>query len=95
VGEAVMVLNRFTVCQLFKIREPKWGTIDGVTGRRVYLKKSRIGVHNEIVFTNAPTYPDHYYISGEKVKQSPIKSNGVIDCYAPLMDDLELLERSN
>lgn len=68
----VKELPRKTVCTLFSIRAPMWM---GNSGKRVVgLSLNRIGVHNEIEFTyrrksdGELSYPDRYYISGEKIK---------------------------
>lgn len=84
-----MILGRFTVCQLFKIKQPKWST------REVLLAAHRIGTHNEIVFTDAPTMPEHYYISGRDVHTCELrpKANGKLDCYVIPLRFLEVLER--
>lgn len=63
-------LPRKTVCTLFSIRQPIWNG----GKRKVGLAQPRIGEHNEIEFTyvrksdGEKSYPDRYYISGEKIR---------------------------
>lgn len=63
-------LPRKTVCTLFRINSPIWGGGKRVVG----LASDRVGVHNEIEFLyrrksdGELSYPDRYYISGEKIK---------------------------
>lgn len=82
-----MQLNRLTSCQLFSIRQPRW------KDRTVLLASYKVGTHNEIVFTQAPTLEGKYYISGAVVKVQPLQSNGKIDCYVVPLSILEPLER--
>ena len=66
----VKELPRKTVCTLFKINTPIWNG----GKRKVGLALPRIGEHNEIEFTyrrksdGELSYPDRYYISGEKIR---------------------------
>ncbi len=88
-----MVLSRLTVCQKFDIMQPRWK--DHV----VLLKNSHIGTHNEITFRYAPTYPDKYYLSGDKARTFPIelmetKNGNKLTMRVVPLDDLEVLERA-
>lgn len=82
-----MRLDRKTICQKIEIWQPRWHD------RKVLIAKHKVGTHNEITFTKAPTYPDHYYLSGNEIQSSPLDTNGKIDCYAVPLSKLEVLER--
>lgn len=82
-----MILGRLTTAQRFEIIQPRW------RDRVVLIKASRVGTHNSIVFTNAPTYPGEYYVSGRDAHMCKLDSNGKIPCYAVPLDLLEPLER--
>lgn len=90
-------LPRMTVCTLFKINAPIWGGGKRVVG----LALNRIGVHNEIEFTyrrksdGELSFPDRYYISGEKIKALDFEHQvvkGTILVLVPF-DQLEKLVR--
>lgn len=83
-----MKLSRLTPATLFTIKQPRW------RDRTVLLAKFKIGNHNEVVFTEAPSMPDHYYISGELAKSYPLSSNGKLEVYQVPINELEKLERS-
>ena len=83
----MMNLSRTTTAQFFSIKQPRW------RDRTVLLAAHKVGTHNEIEFTKAPTYPGRYYVSGRDVHQCDIESNGKIACYAVPIRFLEPLER--
>lgn len=83
-----MTLDRFTPVNKIDIWQPRW------KDRKVLIAKFRVGMHNCINFTKAPTLDGEYYISGEKVRQSPLETNGKIPCYAVSLEELEPLERA-
>lgn len=83
-----MTVGRFTALNELSIWQPRW------KDRRVLLAKFKVGTHNKVVFTKAPSLPGEYYISGEKVRTFPLETNGKISCYAVPLDELEPLERS-
>jgi hypothetical protein len=60
----------------------------------VLLAKYKIGTHNRIYFTKAPTLKGDFYISGAKASTYPIETNGKIAVYAVPIDELEPLERN-
>lgn len=84
-----MILSRNTPCQAFSIFQPRW------KDRTVMLANYKVGTHNSIKFTKAPTMEGEYYISGAKAKTFPLESNGTIQCYCVPLSELEPLERSN
>jgi len=94
----VKELPRKTVCTLFKIRTPIWNA----GKRKVGLDAQKIGVHNEIEFSyvrksdGQKSFPDQYYISGEKIKALDYDrmnvSGGVTLVLVPF-DQLEKLVR--
>ena len=82
-----MILDKYTQMSYFEIWHPRYHD------QRVLLAKRKVGKHNKIVFTKAPTLGDKpYYISGAKIKRFKIENNGKIDCYAVPLDELEPLE---
>lgn len=83
-----MILSPLTPCQKISIWSPRWND------KTVLIAKFKVGLHNEITFTKAPTYPDTYYLSGETIRSYPLETNGKIPVYAVKMSELELLERA-
>lgn len=82
-------LCKHTPMQLFSIWHPVYSE------NRVLLKASKVGTHNKIIFTKAPsmgTLP--YYVSGKIVRKYKKTSNGSINCYSVPLEELELLELS-
>jgi hypothetical protein len=82
-----MTLSRYTPAQNFTIFQPRW------RDRTVLLAVYKVGTHNCIRFTKAPSMDGEYYISGEEVRKHPKQTNGTIDCYCVPLNKLELLER--
>lgn len=82
-----MSIGRFTPCQKIEIWQPRW------KDRKVLIAKHKVGTHNEVVFTKAPSLPENYYLSGDTIRKYPLESNGKLMCYAVPMDELEVLER--
>jgi hypothetical protein len=61
--------------------------------KRVLLACHKVGEHNKIIFTKAPSMgTDPYYITGKKVKQFKKESNGTIDVYSVPLSELQPLE---
>ena len=60
--------------------------------RTVLIAKHKVGINNEIVFTEAPSLIETYTISGKEVEKCPVESNGTIDCYAVPLDKLKIKE---
>ena len=81
-----MKLNRLTPVQNITILAPRWHD------RKVLIAGFKVGTHNVITFTKAPTYPGQYYLSGETIRKYPLGTNGKIKCYEVPLDELELLE---
>lgn len=85
-GAVIMKLPRTVACQLLTIKQPRW------RDRVVLLAKYKVGTHNKIVFSDTPSMPGAYYVSGTTAAGYPLESNGKIQCYAVPLDDLEVLE---
>lgn len=83
-----MILNRLTPVQSLEILQPRW------KDRRVLLAKYKVGTHNRVVFTKAPTLAGEFYISGAKASTYPLETNGKLMCFAVPLDELEPLERN-
>ena len=84
-----MSLARDTVCQQFDIWQPRW------KDRTVLLAAHKVGTHNLVVFTKAPTLPGEYYISGRDVHMCSKTTNGKIEVYEVPLKFLEPLERED
>jgi hypothetical protein len=82
-----MTLSRFTTVNEIPIWQPRW------KDRKVLVAKFKVGTHNSIIFTQAPTLKGNWYMSGENIRKYPLDSNGKIPCYAVPLEDLEPLER--
>jgi hypothetical protein len=83
----VMVLDKFTPVNAFVIFEPRY------RDKVVLLNKRRVGAHNKITFTKAPSMGTQpYYANGSMVKKCKLDTNGTIPCYAVPLDKLEPLE---
>lgn len=79
--------DKYTQMSYFEIWEPRY------RDKTVLLAKRKVGTHNKIKFTKAPSMGTNpYYVSGKVVKKGRIESNGRIDCYVVKLDDLEPLE---
>ena len=61
----------------------------------VLVAAHKVGEHNKIIFTEAPTLAGEWYISGKDIKDCQLKkkANGVIDCYIVPLRSLEPLVR--
>jgi hypothetical protein len=82
-----MQLPENVTCQVFDIWAPRWHD------RKVLLAVHRVGRHNLIRFTKAPTLIGEFYVSGSDIFQCDRETNGTIDCYAVPLNILEPLER--
>lgn len=65
----------------FFIRQPRWHD------RVVLLAKHKVSAYNRIYF-DAPSLPGEFWIGESTIRQSPLESNGVIQCYAVRLSDL-------
>ncbi len=84
----VKVLGRLTPANKIEIWQPRW------RDRVVLIAKHKVGAHNEVIFTKAPSMGDNsFYLSGEVIRQCPTDTNGKIACYAVELDKLRILER--
>lgn len=82
-----MLLGKFTQFRYFEIWEPRFHD------KVVLLAKYKVGEHNKIVFTKAPSMgTEPYYVSGATVKKCKLETNGAIKCYAVPINKLEPLE---
>ena len=80
-------LCRHTPFVRFEIWSPRYHD------NKVLLKRLRVGRHNKIVFTKAPSMgTEPYYISGAVVKRHKVVSNGTIDVYAVDLNKLVPLD---
>lgn len=88
-----MRLGRSTPRQIIEIKAPRWKE------RTVGIATWRVGLHNEIRITYRRkgdgefTYPDPFYISGDKIKKYPKQLvGGGTWLYLVPISDLEILE---
>lgn len=69
---------------MIEIWQPRWHD------RKVLISKFKVDPgDNEIIFTKTKSLQGKFHISGEKIKQYPIESNGMIDCYTVPLKELE------
>lgn len=86
-NEDKLVLPKYTQFKYFEIYQPRWHD------RKVLLACHKVGQHNKIVFTQAPSLgTEPYYVSGTVAKKCKKVSNGTINCYAVDLDKLRPLE---
>lgn len=83
-----MKLPENVACQEFKIFQPRWHD------RKVLLAAHKVGTHNLVEFTQAPTLEGKYYISGHDIHMCKLGNNGTIACYEVPLHYLEPLERT-
>jgi hypothetical protein len=81
-------MDKFTQFRFFEIWQPRWHD------NKVLLAKHKVGEHNKVVFTKAPTMTGDFYVSGKVVKRCKVENNGRLDCYAVPLSVLEPLEIS-
>ena len=71
---------------MIDIWQPRWHD------RKVLIAKYKVHEgDNEIRFTKTPSLEGIYLIDGLAIRQSPLESNGRIECYAVSLDNI--LER--
>ena len=84
-----MLLDKRTQFHYFEILAPLY------RDKTVLLACHKIGQHNKVVFTEAPSMGDQpYYIDGKTAKKCKKDSNGRLNCYAVSLDLLQPLELS-
>lgn len=84
-----MKLDRLTPFHYFEIWEPVYSK------KAVLLACHKVGTHNKVVFTKAPSMGEEpYYVSGKDVRKCKKESNGRINCYIVPLDKLQPLELS-
>ena len=81
-----MKLPKSTSVRNISIWMPRWHD------RTVLIAKFKVGEHNIISFTKAPTYKGKFYLSGKTIQKYPIETNGTIPCYAVSLDELVVYE---
>ena len=81
-----MQLPRLTAAQNISIIAPRY------RDKKVLIAKFKVGTHNIVKFTKAPSLPDEYYLTGTTITKYPLESNGKIPCYAVPIDELVLYE---
>ena len=85
----VKQLDRLTPANKIVIFAPRW------RDQTILIAKYKVGIHNEIIFTKAPSMGDnHFYLSGETIRNSPTDTNGKIPVYSVPMNELKILERT-
>lgn len=80
------MIGRDTPVQNIVIFAPRWHD------RKVLIAKHKVGNHNVITFTKAPTLPVKYYLSGAVIRSCPSTTNGSIDCFEVPLANLVPLE---
>jgi hypothetical protein len=61
--------------------------------KRVLLAAHKVGEHNKVYFTKAPSMgTEPYYINGRTAKKFKKESNGRIECYSVPISELRPLE---
>lgn len=81
-----MRLTKYDRINRVSIWEPRWHD------QHVLIAVRKIGEHNVVSFTKAPSITDEYYISGKNARKYPITTNGKIRVYDIPLDDMELYE---
>lgn len=81
-----MLVDKFTKLQHISIKQPRYH--DG----SVLVATYKVGDHNVIEFTEAPSLPDRYYVSGKTIREYPIGTNGRIKVYQVPIEEMELYE---
>lgn len=82
-----MKIDKYTPLNYFEIWQPRY------YDNKVLLAAHKVGTHNKVVFTKAPSMGTQpYYISGAKVKRYKKEHNGKISVYAVPVDQFEPLE---
>lgn len=60
---------------------------------KVLLKASKVGEHNKVYFTKAPSMgTEPYYVNGKNVKKYKKTTNGVLTVYAVPLSELQPLK---
>lgn len=88
VAPEVKRIGRLTPASKIEIWQPRW------RDRTVLIAKHKVQLHNEVVFTQAPSMgTNSFYLSGEDIRSCLTDTNGKLACYAVPLDKLKLLER--
>lgn len=59
--------------------------------QKVLINPAKVGVHNKVVFTKAPSLPGTYYLSGATIRKFKKESNGTMQCYVVPVSELRPL----
>lgn len=86
-----MKLSKSAVANKIEIWQPRWHD------RVVLIAKFKVGRHNIITFSKAPTLKGEWYMSGETITKYPIetiksKSGTTVPMYAVPLDELIFFE---
>lgn len=86
-----MKLPKFAITKDHKIWQPRW------RDRCVLIAKYKVGKHNVIVFTNAPSLKGEWYASREtiekyKTEEMQTKNGSTITVYPVPLDELIVYE---
>jgi len=82
-----MLVSKYSPLNLIDIWSPRY------KDRKVLIASYKVKEMNKIIFSKAKHLAGHeYYMSGSKIRQYPVDTNGKITCYAVPLDDLEPLE---
>lgn len=69
---------------IIEIWQPRW------KDRKVLISIYKVGEHNLIKFTKTPSLRGKYFrMSGKKIREYPVTTNGKIRCYEVPLADLE------
>jgi hypothetical protein len=86
INEDAMVVSKYAQMNFIPIWEPRYHD------KKILINPAKVGEHNKIKFTKAPSLPGEYYLSGKTIKKSKKESNGTIDCYAVDVAELRPLQ---
>lgn len=86
INENPMILSKWTQKNLITIWSPRYHD------KKVLINPAKVGQHNKIIFTKAPSLSGVYYLSGKVIKSYPKESNGTIACYVVPVSELRPLE---
>lgn len=88
INEEPMILSKWEPKNLIEIWQPRYHD------KKVLINPAKVGRHNKVIFTKAPSLTGTYYLSGEKIKKYPKESNGTIMCYCVDVSELRPLEET-
>lgn len=83
---SVVVVDKYTPLNLISIWSPRYHD------NKVLINPRKVGDHNKIVFTKAPSLPLEYYMSGKMIRSFKKESNGSIMCFCVPVEELKVLK---